>query len=331
MLTGGWLAQCCYALTRLGIPDLLAGGPRPAAELAHETGADARAVRRVLSSLAAVGLFGEPAAGTFALTPVTRLLCADTPRSSRESALMFGEEVHRSFGEITHTLTTGQPAFEAVYGRPFYDHVNGDARTGGAFSAAMGTAPVPAALARCDLSGLGCLVDVGGGEGGLLTRALTPRPAARGVLVELPEALGRARPRLAEAGLERRVDLVEGSFFDQLPGGGDVYVLSRVLHNWDDARATRVLRRVREAIPPHARLLVLERLEHPGPAAPGDLGRPSPSAQAKLIDLLMLVMLEGHDRTEAEYRALLEAADFEVSAVHQAPGRAESALEAVPV
>ena len=328
VLTGGWTAQCLYALARLGVPDLLADGPRPADEIAGATGTDRRAVRRVLNAVTAAGLFRETAPGTFALTPVTRLLCTDATRSSRPSAIMFGEEVHRSFGAIMHTMRTGEPAFDHLYGTGFYDYLSNDPELGAVFSAAMGSASVPSALAGCDLSGLGTLVDVGGGDGGLLARVLTRYPGASGVLVDLPEAVGQARARLAGTALEQRVRTVPGSFFDPLPGGGAVYTLARVLHNWDDEQALTILRRVREAIPDHGRLLVFERLESDS-AAPARGAR----AQAQLIDLLMLVMLAGRDRTEQEYRGLLDSAGFEVRAVRAAPlhsSGTESVIEAVP-
>ncbi|QMU75162.1 hypothetical protein GXW83_04690 [Streptacidiphilus sp. PB12-B1b] len=326
VLTGGWTAQCLYALAKLGVPDLLAAGPRPVEDLAAECGADRRALRRVLNAVTAAGLFRETAPGTFALTPVTRLLCRDATRSSRPSAIMFGEEVYQSFGAIMHTLRTGEPAFEQLYGKGFYDYLDDDPQLTAVFSAAMGNAAVPAALAGCDLSGLGTVVDVGGGDGGLLGKVLTRHPAARGILVDLPEAVEQARAKLTAAGLDQRVTVAPGSFFDPLPTGGDVYTLSRVLHNWDDEQAVAILRRVREAVPDHGRLLVFERLE-------GRTPDPARAAQAQLIDVLMLVMLDGRDRTEEEYRGLLDAAGFEVRSVRAAPlhsSSTESVLEATP-
>ncbi|MGC5342080.1 methyltransferase [Streptomyces sp. DT171] len=330
ILTGGWPAQACYALTKLGVPDLLAEGPRPADELAAATGADVRAFRRLVRVLTAVGLLSEPGPGLVALTPTGRLLCGDTVRSSRPAALLFGEEVHRSFGGIMDSLRTGLPAFDALYGLPFYDYLADRPEVAAEFTAAMGTAPVPPALDKVDLSGAATLVDVGGGEGNLLAKLLPRHPEMRGVLAELPEAVGPARERLAALGLADRIDLVEGSFFDPLPAGGDIYVLSRVLHNWDDERAGQILRRVREAMPDHGRLLVVERLEAPVPEG-AELSQQA--VQERLIDLLMLVMLQGWDRSETEYRGLLEDAGFDVRAVHSPrtrSDRAERVIEAVP-
>ncbi|MBM9509846.1 methyltransferase [Actinacidiphila acididurans] len=337
VLTGGWLAQACYAITELGVPDLLAAGPRDADELAAACGADARALHRTLGALAAAGLLRRTGPRAYALTPVTRLLCSDTPRSARDTALMFGEEVHGAFGGIRHTLRTGRPAFPELAGASFYDYLGDHPQAAATFQAAMGTAAVPAALALCDLAGVRSLVDVGGGDGALLAAVLARHPEARGTLVELPQSIGPARARLTAAGCADRVDFAPGSFFEPgaVPAGADVYTLSRVLHNWDDERAGALLRVIRQAIGPDGRLLVLERLEDDGPPGGSPTARPGAAeARAKLIDLLMLVMVEGYDRTLEQYEKLLAAAGFAVRAVHTAPLRgahAERAIEAVPV
>lgn len=331
LLSGTWLAQACSALASLGITGLLARGPRDAAGLARDSGTDRRALTRVLRAAAAAGVVRETAPGVFGLTSLGQPLLPGVPRSSHDAAVMFGEEVLASFAEITHTLRTGRPAFEKVYGRPFYGYLEDHPEAARRFGAAMGAAPVPAALATCDLSGARLIVDVGGGDGGLLARVLRGQPQARGVLLDTETALAAARDRLAAAGVADRARLQAGSFFDPLPAGGDVYVLSRVLHNWDDDDAARLLRRVRAAIAPGGRLLVFEELLAGGgqAAVPG----PAQAATRHLIDLLMLVMLAGCDRTEQEYRALLAGAGFQVTSVRQAPvrpGQAESVIEAVP-
>ncbi|MFL6145687.1 MAG: methyltransferase [Labedaea sp.] len=327
MLSASVPAQCCYALAKLGVPDLLAGGPRPVAELAAECGADSRVLHRMLRALAALGLFRHAGPDGYALTSAGELLRADVPGSLRQTAIMHGEAVFRSFAEIMHTVHTGEPAFEKVHGRPFYDYLGEHPDTGAVFAEAMGSEPVPAALADYDLTGVGTLVDVGGGNGGLLAQVLPAHPGIRGVLLELPESVAAADTRLAAAGLADRVELVTGSFFDAVPTGGDVYVLARVLHNWTDEHAETILRRVGSAMRPGARLLVVEKLL---PEEPG-------SAAAAMVDLLMLGMLEGYDRTEAEYTALLDKAGFEVVGAAASTGStvptsggAEGVLEAVP-
>ena len=323
VLSGSWLAQCCYALAKLGIPDLLAGGPRPAADLARESGTDPRALHRVLRALAGAGILAETADGAFALSPMAEPLKSGVPRSSRDAAVMFGEEVFRSFVEIVYTLQTGRPAFDKVYGMPFYDYLERNPRAAETFSVAMAGAAVPAALATCDLDGVGVVADIGGGEGGLLGRVLRAHPNARGILLDLPQAVARARTRLAVAGVADRVEFVAGSFFERVPAGADAYVLCRVLHNWPDEDALRLLREVRSAMPPGGRLFVFEEL----------LGQRDGAGAASPMDLLLLVMLSGWDRTEAEYRDLLGAAGFTVTAVRPPPLRArqaESVIEAAP-
>jgi hypothetical protein len=350
ILSSPWVAQSCYALAKFGIPDLLADGPRAVADLAAASGTDQRALHRMLRALASAGLVRQTEPGTFELTAVAQPLRSGVARSSRDAAIMFGEEVFRSLADITYTLRTGQPAFDKVYGRPFYDYLADHPEAAQTFSTAMGAAPVPAALAACDLSGVRTVVDVGGGNGGLLSWVLRAQPQARGVLFDLPAAVRQARSRLAAADVADRVEFVEGSFFDAVPAGADLYVLSRVLHNWPDDEAGTVLRRIRQMIARDGRLIVLEELiESGGPA--GEAGQPARAAAdgtasgaaephsaaraagSSVMDLLILVMLSGWDRSEAEYRHLLGGAGFTVTAVRPAPLRsrqAESAIEATP-
>jgi len=323
ILSSSWVAQACYAVAKLGLPDALAAGPRPVAELAAECGADPRALNRLLRAMVSMGLFRQTAPQTYALTSVTELLRSDVPSSLRQMAVLDGEEVFRSFADIMHTVRTGAPAFESIYGEPFYAYLAGQPHLAATFAEAMNGAQVSAALTLCDLTDVGTFVDIGGGSGGLLTAALRRYPDLRGVLLELPEAVRQAKATVADAGVADRVELVEGDFFTTVPPGGDAYALARVLHNWTDARAEVILRRIREAMPPGGRLIVLEQLlpdadDEPGPGK-------------GMVDLLMLVLLEGHDRTEEDYRLLLERTGFAVRTVrHGSTPEADSMLEAVP-
>ena len=328
VLTGAWVAQGCSVLARLGVPDLLADGPRGPAELAAAAGADPTALGRVLRALAAAGLLAEPEPGRYALTPVSALLRSDVPGSLRAAAVVYGEHVHRSFGGLADTVRTGRPAFDRLYGEPFYDHLRRDPELEQVFTEAQGGIGVPSVLRDAGWPAEGTVVDVGGGDGGLLARVLPTRPGLTGVLLEQPGALDRAAGRLAAAGVADRVRLVAGSFFDPLPAG-ETYVLSRVLHNWADERAGALLRGVRAAIPAGGRLLVAEELlpDTPRPSAGPSGGAAAADrlgAAARMTDLLMLVLLEGRDRTAGEYAALLAGAGFTVAAVHPAPGRRRS-------
>jgi len=304
ILSGTWLAQAVYAVVKLGVPDLLAAGPLPARELAERTGADPLALYRLLRALALNGLLEQTAPGTFALNAASEPLRSDVPGSVRYNALMQGEEVYGAFAEIMYSLRTGRPAFEKVHGRGFYEYLDANPEAARIFNESMGDQPVPEGVEARDWSGVSTVVDVGGGNGALLAAVLADRPGMRGVLLERPEALDSARERLGAAGVADRVELTGGDFFTAVPGGGDVYVLARVLHNWADDAAVRILLRVREAMGTAARLLVAEEFM---PAA----GAPGAGARA-MVDLLMLVTQEGHDRTAAEYGDLLAAAGFAV-------------------
>lgn len=290
ILSGAWVAQAVYAVVKLGVPDLLSGGPATSLRLASQTGASPQALERLLRALCGVGLFTEPERGTFGLTSSGQLLQDGVEGSVRLNALMQGDEVYRSFAEIMHSVTGNGPAFEKVYGQPFYQYLENNPEAAQVFNASMADEGVPVGLQAIDLSWAESIVDVGGGDGSLLRHIL--RDGQRGVLLELPSAIAAARVRLAD--LADRVTLVEGSFFDQVPLNGDLYVLSRVLHNWSDENAARILARIHEAIPAHGRLIVLDEF------------------RGGLIDLLMLVTVEGRDRTEEEYRALVQSSGFAV-------------------
>ncbi|MBB5872588.1 hypothetical protein F4553_006022 [Allocatelliglobosispora scoriae] len=297
ILAGSWTAQGIYALVRLGIPELLADGPRPATELADECAADPQALTRLLRALALTGLVAQPSPGVFGLTATSELLRADVPGSVRLNALMQGDEVFRAFAEIMHTMRNGRPSFEHVFGKPFYDYLDDNPDAAAIFNESMGDQRPPEALTGCDLSGAEHVIDVGGGNGVLLEALLTEHPGLRGTLVELPDACRLATERFTAAGVADRAEVVAGSFFDGVPAGGDVYVLARVLHNWADERAHEILRNCRAAMATGARLIVLEEF------TPG------------FVDLLMLVTMEGRDRTADEYGELLGKAGFEVTAV----------------
>jgi SAM-dependent methyltransferase len=336
ILSSPWIAQSCYALVKLGIPDLMAAGPRPVAELAASAGADPRALHRLLRALSAVGLVHEAPPGSYGLTTLAQPLRSGVPRSNRDAAIMFGEEVFRSFADITYTLRTGKPAFEKVYGQPFYDYLAGHPDAAQTFGTAMGGAGVPAVLSGCDFGGPRTVVDVGGGNGALLARVLRAHPQARGILLDRPAAAAQAKDRLTQAGVADRAEIVEASFFDEMPGGADVYVLCRVLHNWADEEAVALLRRIRQAMAAGGRVIVIEDLVQP-PADQTDpqarTGQLAGPAGAEVMDLLILLMLSGCDRSESEYASLLGTAGFAVTAVRPPPlrGRSvESAIEAAP-
>jgi hypothetical protein len=308
ILSSTWIAQACYAVTKLGVPDLLAAGPRSATDLAKEVDADERALYRVLRALATAGLLTESAGRMFALRRHGELLRSDVPGSLRPNSLIYGEEVIRSFTEIMYTLRTGRPAFDKVHGTSFYAYLDEHPEIDQIFTSAQGVLEVPPALAACDLTGVATLVDIGGGDGALLAEILQAHQAMRGVLVDRPEVIRQAKHRLD--GIGDRVEFIDADFFRFVPDNADAYVLSRVLHNWTDDKAAEILRTVRAAMPENGRLIILEDTVPDG----------GQDRSASLVDLLMLVMMEGYDRTEAEYHELLTTSGFRVTATHRAPG-----------
>jgi O-methyltransferase domain len=324
MLSATWTAQACSVFAVLGLPDQMAAGARTTAELAAAADLDPLALRRLLAALADAGVLRQTSSDQFELSQIGEYLRSDVPGSMHGTAVLYGAEVYQSFGGLLDTVRTGQPAFAGRFGQPFYEYLSRNPAFAASFNAAMSATPEPRAPDDYLFDGARVVVDVGGGDGGLLAETVSRRPGLHGVLVELPEAAARARGRLAEAGVLDRVRIIEGSFFDHVPSGGDLYVLRRVLHNWSDESARRVLARVRAAMHVDARLLVLEELLSAAPRASSASAGVWAAPRRRIVDLLMLVLMEGRDRTAEEYTMLLLASGFAVKGV--TPG----AIEAIP-
>jgi hypothetical protein len=308
MISGGWIAQAVHATAKLGIPDLLEAGARTAADLAQATGTHARSLFRLLRALASLGLFVEKPDGTFALTPVGFGLTSAAPGSQRALAIMAGDEQHRAWGEILYSLRTGKPAFEHAHGKPLFAYLAEHPEQARTFDAAMTSAhgaETRAMLNAYDLSGVRTLVDVGGGNGSTLCGILARYPGLKGVLFDRPDVVERARANLEAAGLAGRCATAGGSFFESVPPGGDAYLLRHIIHDWDDAEALAILRNCRKVMAPGARLLVVESMIPPG----------NNPCFGKLLDLVMLVVPGGLERTEAEYRQLYKDAGFRLTRV----------------
>ncbi|WP_329008965.1 methyltransferase [Micromonospora rifamycinica] len=315
VLCATWTAQACSVFALLGLADRIAGGTTGGAELAAAAGLDPVALRRLLAALADAGVLRQTGPDRFELTGMGEYLRSDAPGSVRDTAVLYGQEVFTSFAGLLETVRTGRPAFTERFGEPFYQYLDGHPAVAATFHGAMSAVPEPPPPPPGLFDGVRTVVDVGGGDGGLLVGVLADCPHRRGVLVELPEAAARGRDRLAAAGLLDRVDVVVGSFFDHVPPGGDLYVLRRVLHNWDDGNAARVLARVRAAMPADARLLVLEELLPARPERSGAGAGAWAAPRNRIVDLLMLVLMEGRDRTAEEYGRLLADAGFTVTGV----------------
>jgi ubiquinone/menaquinone biosynthesis C-methylase UbiE len=314
MLTGYWITQALYVAAKLGIADLLTAGPRSPDDLAQVTKSHAPALYRLLRALASVGVFAEDGQGRFSLTPLAECLRSDVPGSQRALAIMTGEEHYRAWGELLYSVQTGQTAFDKLYGMPVFDFLSRNPEQAKVFDAAMVGVhgrETAAMLDAYDFSGIATLADIGGGNGSLLTTVLKRHPAMRGILFDLPGVTERARGNLQAAGLADRCQVIGGNFFESAPAGADAYLMRHIIHDWDDEKATRILQNVHRVMGKEGRLLVVE----------GVIPHGNEPSFGKLLDLTMLVIPGGKERTEEEYRKLFEAGGFHLTRI--VPTKAE--------
>jgi len=221
---------------------------------------------------------------------------------------MTGELYYAAFGELLYSVRTGKVAFDKVYGLPIFDYLGQHPEQAGLFDETMVGVhgrETAAMLAAYDFSGIRVLADIGGGNGSVLTTVLQKHPDMRGILFDLPGVAERARAKLEAAGLTDRCRVVGGSFFESVPGDADAYLLRHIIHDWDDARATRILQHVHRAMAADGKLLVVESVIPPG-------NEPS---FGKSLDLAMLVLPGGEERTADEYRRLYETAGFRLTGI----------------
>jgi hypothetical protein len=309
MAGGHVIAKGIHALAELGVADHLSDGPRTAEQLAQATDTHAPSLYRLLRSMAAFGLLVEDDQRRFALTPLGDTLRSNAPGHVRSTVRMLaGATMFSSIGELLHSVKTGNTGFEKAHGKHIFDYLAGHADEARIFNESMigfhGAEP-PAVAAAYDFSGIGTLIDVGGGIGNLLTTILQAHPSVRGVLYDLPHVASEARQAIAAKGLMDRCDVKEGSFFESVPGGGDAYILSHIIHDWDEDRCLTILNNCRRAIPAHGRLLLVEMV-----VPPGNDFHPS-----KFLDLVMLTVPGGKERTAQEYAELFAKAGFDLTNV----------------
>ena len=323
MMTGYWVSQALHVAAKLGIADLLADGPVDCEDLAAATDTHAPSLQRVLRALASVGVFTEVSPGSFALTPLAELLRTETPGSMRALAIMYAEEQYRAWGELLHSVRTGEMAFDHQFGMGYFEYLAQHPEADRVFNEAMTGWThqlVGAVVDTYDFSPFKTIVDVGGGYGALLAAILRSNPGARGVLFEQPHVVASAEEQLVAAGVADRCTFVGGDFFAAVPTGGDAYVLSQILHDWDDERCVAILGQCRRVMPDHGKLLVVELVLPEG----------DEPFLGKWLDLHMLVLLGSRERTAAEYDTLFRAAGFKLARVVPTPP-GPSVVEAVPV
>jgi O-methyltransferase domain len=317
MSTGHYVSRALHLAAKLGLADLLKDGPRQYGELAQATAMHAPALNRVMRLLASVGVFEEQENGTFALTPLGECLRVGVPGSMRASVMLFGgPRIQDAWKDLEYCVQTGEPAYRRRGVTDPFDDAARDPEETATFDAAMADFTRLAAIAVAaayDFAPLRTVVDVGGGNGALLIGILSAYPALHGTVIDRPAAVERARQQIADAGLADRCDAVGGDFFKAVPSGGDAYMLKHVIHDWDDARALTILKTCHRAMVANGRLLLIEGVYPP---------RIDPSLESRgaaANDVNMLVCTGGRQRSEAEFRALFDAAGFRVTKIVPTP------------
>lgn len=305
LILGAWVSQAITAVAELGIADALADGPLSIGELATKVGADPDALHRILRALIGRGIFTHRPDGRYELTPLSELLRADSEISLAAVARFVGSRQHREhWSLLTEAIRTGSSVIPKLRGKSFFDYMGDDPEFGRIFDDAMtsfseaATGPV---IDAYDFTPYGTIIDIAGGHGRLLAAILASSPTTQGVLYDLPHVIVGATSLLQEKHVAGRVRLVEGSFFDRIPTGGDAYLLKNIIHDWNDDAALKILRNVRAASASGTVLLLIETV------IPED----DSESRGKLVDLEMLI-INGRERTASEYRQLLADAGFQM-------------------
>jgi hypothetical protein len=308
-ITAYWVTQLMGTAARLGVADRLETGPMQVNDLATAVGADPRALYRALRACTAVGVFSEQPGETFANNGLSQTLRSNVPGSMRDFAIAQSAPGHwRPWERLTQAVQTGKSTAHEALGREIWDWYGSHAEEAAAFSGAMDnlSAQVAAEVTRAiDFTGVARVVDVGGAKGTLVSAVLRAFPNTKGVLFDLPHVVEPVKKTLAAVGLGERCDVIAGSFFESVPSG-DVMLLKQILHDWNDEQCVTLLRHCARSLSSGGRVLVVEMVV-------SEDGRPS---AAHLMDVNMLVMLPGRERTATEYGKLFASAGLRLERVH---------------
>ena len=305
LIRGYWTTQAIFVVAELRIADLLVDGPKHPDELGKRAGVQGDMLYRVLRALASIGIFVEDADGRFSLTPLAETLCGDS--GQRAYARLHGQELYQSWARMLDAVRTGDAGFVKAFGMPAFEYFAKNPERGAVFDKAMTGhhgAEADPMLDAYDFSGFKDLVDVGGGNGSLLTAILNRHSHMRGVLFDLPRVVDRARAAIENAGLGDRCRFAGGSFLESVPSGADAYLLRHVVHDWRDEDAAIILRNCRNVMKPGGKVLVVEIVVPAG----------NDPSFAKWMDLMM-VTYGGKERSEKQYRALFSQAGLRVARI----------------
>ena len=308
MIFGLVVTKAIYCVAKLNIADTLAAeGPMNASALAAKSGAHAESLYRLMRALASIGIFREDQNGNFSLTPMAECLRDDSPDSVKAMALGIGNVWFKAYSELMYPIQTGKPGFEHAMGMPVFEYLTTHPEEGKIFDRMMTdihggeTAPM---IDNYDFSAFKTIVDVGGGNGEVITSILQKNKEVKGILFDLPEVIDRARQNIASKGLNDRCRLEAGNFFESVVKGGDAYIMRHIIHDWSDADAVTILSNCRKAMNPGGKVLVVEAVIQEG-------NEPSPF---KLLDITML-MVGGKERTKKQFEDIFSKAGLKLNRV----------------
>jgi hypothetical protein len=306
IISGFWISRAVFVIGKLGIPDQLQSGPKTAAELASATNTHAPSLFRILRALVSVGVLSSADGERFAQTPLSETLVTDAPGSLRWFAVSeLGQEHYPAWGNLMHSVKTGEIAFDNFFGVDVWKYFQQNPEDAAVFNNSMSnvTAAANEAITSLyDFSQFETIVDVGGGHGGLITSILKQNPGVKGVLFDAAEVIAGARPKIEAAGLADRIETVAGDFFKSVPAGGDGYIMKWIIHDWDDEKSNTILRNCRRQMTENGKLILVDCV----------VPQTNEPHFSKFIDLNMLVMTGGKERTEKEFAQLLDAAGFKL-------------------
>lgn len=322
MISGYWISQAIYVAAKLELAEKLADSSKTAEALAAETQTNAGALFRLLRALASVGVFTQQADGKFANSPLSAPLQKNAADSQWAMAVMMGEEHYAAWGELMYSVQTGQGSFRKVYGEGVFDFLGKHPEQAKVFDAAMTSihgAETALMIDAYDFSSFKTLCDVGGGNGKTIAEVLKRHPQLQGALFDLQHVVERAKSNLDAAGVSNRCQLVGGNFFEKIDVQADAILMRHIIHDWDDAKCVTILKNCRAALNSGGKVLVVESVVPPG-NEPGFV---------KWLDLTMLVIPEGKERTADEYRDLFAAAGLKLTRIVRTAGELD-VIEAVP-
>src|ERR1700733_3514922 len=311
LTTGMVFTAALQPIARLKIADMLSEGPLPVSRLAAETATNEDALYRVLRLLASVGVFAELPGKIFAITPMSQLMRSDAPGTIRDLIVWISNPFHfEVHAELGHSLKTGDPAVEKVYGQTGFEAIFSRPEVASDFNLAMtcfSRRIAPALLEAYDFSDIGTLMDVAGGHGAVLCEVLARYPKMKGILFDIPSVIEEANGHICALKMDERCQTMKGDCFDEIPSGADAYYMQHILHDWKDDRCLKILANCRRALEGREkhRLLIVD-------SVVPETSDPHPS---KWLDIEMLLMPGGRERTRPEWEALFAKAGFEIARI----------------